>query len=383
MRRYAAPLASLLLLLAAAAAGVYVVRPAVPPKPAPEVPLEQKIARALSRGVEFLLRQQSDDGAWRSDSYGTFKDGTALTPLALNALQDADHADAGPRLRAARFLSSKARPDGSVDEGPVGLDYPVYTAALSVRALSREDAAEFDKPRDAWLKFLLARQLTEQNGWSPADYEYGGWGYCRTIPKKPEPGNLAPPLVESNLSATVFALDALHAAGHPDAARNRAAGRYVLRMQNRDGGFHFIDGDPVRNKAGIRGHAISYGSSTADGVRGLLRTGQDPAAGRAWLVEQFRADVHPGEYLPSHESNRNAVYFYYAASVSETFHELNVKNATGGPWAPALAAELSSRQATDGSWTNPVSLVREDDPVTATCWAVTALANCRKAMAVK
>lgn len=380
MRRHAAPLASLLG-LAAVAAGVYVVRPTPAPPTAPR-PLGEKVARALARGVEFLLRQQTDDGAWRSDTYGTFKDGTALTPLALVALQEADEPPGPARQRAGRFLARMVRPDGSIDGGPVGLDYPVYTAALTVQALSREDPAEFRGPRDAWLTFLLARQLTEPNGWSPADPEYGGWGYCRTIPTKPTPGVFAPPLVESNLSATVFALDALHAAGYRDPGRLAAAGRYVARMQNPDGGFHFIDGDPVRNKAGFATTSApapnSYGSASADGTRGLLRTGRDATAGRDWLTAHFRADTHPGAYAASHESNREAVYFYYAASAARTLRELGVADAGGGQWAPRIAAALAGRQGADGAWRNPVSLVREDDPVAATCWAVIALANCRE-----
>jgi hypothetical protein len=278
------------------------------------------------------------------------------------------------------------RPDGSIDQGPVGLDYPVYTAALAVQTLSREDLDEFRKPRDAWLAFLLARQLTEQNGWAPTDPEYGGWGYCRIVPKKPTPGVLVPQLLESNLSATVFALDALRAAGYRDTDRLRAAGRYVARMQNPDGGFHFIDGDPVRNKAGFpagpSGVSLpnSYGSATADGVRGLLLAGRSDSAGRRWLVAHFRADTHPGNYAPAQESNREAVYFYYAASAAKALRELKVTEAGGGPWANRLGAKLVDRQQPDGGWRNPVSLVREDDPMTATCWAVTALANCRKVM---
>jgi len=380
MRRFATPLAGLAL-LAAVAAAVYAVRPSPAAPPARRAPVGERIVRALARGIEFLLRQQSDDGAWRSDTYGTFKDGPALTPLALHALQEADHPAGPARERSARYLARMAKPGGSIDAGPAGLDYPVYTAALAVQSLSNENPTEFRAARDVWLAFLLARQLTEPNGWAPADPEYGGWGYCRTVPKKSMPGVLAPPLVESNLSATVFALDALHAAGHRDDARMRAAGRYVARMQNRDGGFHFIDGDPVRNKAGFPANSPtpnSYGSATADGVRGLLRTGRDAAAGRRWLVERFRPDTHPGDYVPAHESNREAVYFYYAASAAKTLRELKATEAGGGRWAERLGAELADRQQPDGSWRNPVSLVREDDPVTATCWAVTALANCRK-----
>src|SRR5260370_1371735 len=71
------------------------------------------------------------------------------------------------------------------------------------------------KARDAWLRFSRDQQLTEQHGWAPADREYGGWGYCHGLPLKPKPGAMAPPMTESNLSATTFALAAFKAAGVP------------------------------------------------------------------------------------------------------------------------------------------------------------------------
>src|SRR6266851_4434020 len=46
----------------------------------------ERLARARNKAADFLVSQQSKDGAWRSDVYGTFKDGTALTPLALHTL---------------------------------------------------------------------------------------------------------------------------------------------------------------------------------------------------------------------------------------------------------------------------------------------------------
>lgn len=86
-------------------------------------------------------------------------------------------------------------------------------------------------------------------------------------------------------------------------------------------------------------------------------------------MANFLADRHPGKYLPNHEPNRDAVYFYYAASVSKAWddHEARTK----------LAAELIARQNADGSWINSRNLVREDDPLVATTSAVLALANCR------
>jgi hypothetical protein len=343
--------------------------PAVPdPPPTPA----RSPADALAAGVKYLVGRQSPDGAWRSDVYATFKDGPALTPLVVVALQAAgDPASAAARRKGSEYLAGLIRPDGTA---VAEIDYPAYTAALSAVALSHPDNQDLLAARDRWLRYLLDRQLTERLGWSPDDKEYGGWGYCRVIPEKPRPGALAPPLVESNLSATVYALDALRAAGVADRAVYEKALVFVRRCQNDDGGFHFVYDDPVRNKAGspdpsakpARFH--SYGSTTADGLRALRLAGE-PDAGRidrarGWLERHFRADRHPGGYVPAHEPNRDAVYFYYAASVGRALPGR----------AKEVAAELVKRQAADGSWANPVELVRENDPIVATSQAVIALA---------
>ena len=178
---------------------------------------------ALALGVDYLLKQQSPDGAWRSDVYATFKDGVSLTPFAVTALQEAR--DAGVRRAAVEgaiakgcaFLATFVKPDGTIDPGPDGFDYPLYTAALALKAFSHPTATGFVRHRGAWVKYIKERQLTGALGWTEEDKQYGGWGYCRVVPRKPEAGKLAPNLIESNLSATVFALEALKAASETDA----------------------------------------------------------------------------------------------------------------------------------------------------------------------
>ncbi len=348
--------------------------------------------QVLARGAEYLAAEQSPDGAWRSSEYATFKDGVALTPLAVTALQEAH--DAGARTAAVeaaiksgcKFLAQFVTPNNTIEPPADGFEYPVYTAALALKAFSHPTAKDFATHRGAWVKYLKARQLTRALGWKPEDKQYGGWGYCRAVPTKPEPGAFAPPLIESNLSATLFALDALKAAGETDAEVYKAAAAFVRRCQNADGGFHFIYDDPTRNKAGVATRDPltfhSYGSTTADGLRALVLC-NDPAdagrvaAARKWLTENFSAGSHPGVYIPTHESNRNAVYFYYAASAAKAFRDHNLSLPDGRDWSAELSESLGKSQGPDGNWANPVELVRENDPIVATSSALLALARCR------
>ena len=133
---------------------------------------------------------------------------------------------------------------------------------------------------------------------------------------------------------------------------------------------------------------VSYGSTTADGLRALLACGlplDHPrvAAAREWLQENYSADRHPGRYAKERESARPAVYYYYCCSVAQALKAAGVKElpteAGKVRWAEVLAEALLQRQRKDGSWVNPAVAVREDDPVVATCLAVTALAACRAA----
>jgi hypothetical protein len=367
----------------------------------------EQLHRALSDAAHFLVHRQSPDGGWRSEVYGPMADGMSLTPLVLRTLQDISAStDVGDACRrGAGFLASLVEPDGTINVGKFGVTYPVYTSAGAVQALRRSEDAVHRKSCEAWLAYLRERQLTEDLGWHPGDKQYGGWGYCPHRPLKPTSGEPAHPLTESNLSATVSALEALHAAGlrAADPLCQKALS-FVRRCQNYgdgpgrepafdDGGFFFIYDDAVRNKAGIAGEDgsgrrrfASYGSATADGLRALLLCGL-PAedarvrGARAWLEENFRVDTHPGKYAENREAHRDAVYYYYGCSLARTLHLLGVQELETPKgtvrWEEVLADELVRRQRPDGSWLNPVMPQREDDPLVATSFAALALAHCR------
>jgi squalene-hopene/tetraprenyl-beta-curcumene cyclase len=371
----------------------------------------KRIDRSLTKAAQFLVvRQDSRDGAWRSDNYAALKDGPSLASLVLQALR---HAPASGNLdttyrKAVDYLAALARNDGSIDEGEHGLSYPVYTAAGAVLVLTEARNVRHVKARDAWLAYLRKRQLTEDLGWVSSDKEYGGWGYSIGLPTKAN----REPLTESNISATVAALEALRAAGCPatDSAFARAL-TFVKRCQNYsakaetrnpafdDGGFFFIYDDANRNKAGLAGKEDSgrerfrsYGSATADGLRCLLACGLPKdhprvAGARRWLGSRFQADANPGDFPEERESRRVGVYFYYARSVARALREVagnEVQTLKGKvSWAEALADVLISRQEKDGSWKNPVNFYQEDDAVLATSLARIALAVCREVISGK
>jgi squalene-hopene/tetraprenyl-beta-curcumene cyclase len=362
---------------------------------------------ARLRAARFLVSCQGADGAWKSDTYGAFKDGGALTGLAVLALETAP--PAGDVLAACRrgkaYLAGLVQADGEIKCGPPGLSYPVYTSALAVTALAH--SAGYRREQQAWLTFLEKRQLTEALGWQPADTQYGGWGYSSAPPRKPLPGELTPPLVESNLSATLFALEALRAAGlGPDKPAFKKALVFVGRCQNYcedpkqsdpvldDGGFFFIYDDAVRNKAGVAGQDrdrqgrtrfLSYGSTTADGLRALLACGlllDHPRvrAARGWLEKNFRADAPAGKYAKNRESSRPAVYYYYCSSVARALRAVHTKEApsqgSAANWPQKLMRQLLARQQANGSWANPLVNFREDDPIVATAFGLMAMSAC-------
>ena len=374
---------------------------------APREPsLAERADAAQARGAAFLVASQGEDGAWRSTTYGFLRGGWALTAACTKALvfAPADPAAAAAAERGLAFLAGAVGDDGEVDGERLGLAYPVYTASLAViafAAVERLEPGRFAAPRAAWQRLLERHQLGPELGWEEDDAAFGGWSYAATPPWKG-----APSPFEADLSSTLFALGALRLAGVPaDDARIRRALRFVERCQNLplageapdpardDGGFFLSPSVALQDKAGgvrvtsLRLRAASYGTASADGLRALLRCGvarDDPrvVAAERWLAGRWDPARVPAAGDDARPGELEAAWTYWSWSSAHALVEAGRFTLDDGrDWGRELSLELLARQRPDGAWSNPHTLLKEDDPLVATPMALAALALARVAHA--
>ncbi len=298
------------------------------------------------KATAWLIDHQSPDGAWRSDTYGAFRDGRALTPLVLRVMPPGDAAE-----KACRWLSENG--------GKLFDDYPIHLASALLECTTR--FAGLDELAESARARLLALQCPES----------GGWSYS---PQPPT--DESAPMQQANLSATAMAIDGLRAGGMAaDHSCLRKAVTFLRTCHNHatgeadfdDGGFSQLTADPTRNKAGSAGkdqrgvtRYRSYASATADGLRAMLLCGETPNSPQILAAANWLR--HFSERTPPD------LRFYTASSIAKTARLL--------PEITPLIPDVSASQHADGSWRNPAVEMREDCPFVATALA---LASVRRA----
>ncbi|MGH9657450.1 MAG: hypothetical protein ACRD96_02840 [Bryobacteraceae bacterium] len=298
---------------------------------------------ALNRAVRYLWSRQAADGGWHSDTYGLLRSGQSLTPFVLDALMRLPAAPSEKISRALGFILRHTDQEGALGRiDPLLADYPNYATALAARCIQRPHPG---------LDYLRAQQFTEDNGWKPDDPCYGAWGMGGDRRTPPYPGHV-------DLSMTRHVLEALAFHFMPEDPVFARARIFLDRCQNPDGGFFFSTVVLDANKAGEQ---RSYGTATADGVLALraLRRAADPVRlGRAeaWLRAHHQPGGVPGFSGDAYKRWPQGLRYYYAAA------------------APWLNHDLEALQRPDGSFSNPEPLVKEDDPLIATAFAVRAFA---------
>jgi hypothetical protein len=351
----------------------------------------------LRSALAFLGARQSRDGSWRSDHYGAFREGDALTPLALWAMQ------AAPRLMAPsgvfaggvrwleRWTDAREKDQGSGAEPR----YPLFAASYAAQVF----AAEGDKRRAAVCAGMVERlRVSSALGWPANDPACGAWGDSPFPPRLPQDVHPAPDMLAPNLSATLLGVRALAAGGC--SAKPADARPFIETCQNfakpasqfDDGGFVFAPDDSVRNKAGAAGRDASgrmrfhsYGSATCDGllalgVCGLPHDHPRMAAAAGWLSQHGAGMGQTGPWMAGRDGARESLAFYYAQGLADALTALSA-HPDFRAWAAAqrrrLASDLVARQREDGAWEGMASDSCEDDPILATAFGIRALARIR------
>jgi squalene-hopene/tetraprenyl-beta-curcumene cyclase len=311
---------------------------------------------ALGRAVRWLWSQQTDDGGWHSKTYGLLRSGQSLTPFVLDALLGVSHEQSGVD-KAFEFLKRNTNAEGSLGlSDSAGPDYPNYATGLAVRV-----AARLKRDASQWIACLRGQQFTEVNGWTHSDPAYGAWGMGGERRRPPEAGHV-------DLAMTRYVMEGLAAAGisSSDAAIEKAL-VYLERCQNPDGGFFFSTVNLDTNKAGdVNGKYRSYGTTTCDGLLAMRAAGVPESDARiaraqAWLKQNHLEERAPGfDIEPARMGWSDGLRFYYAAGITRAM--------------PKLPVTLPAQRA-DGSFANTNNLVKEDDPILATAFAVRALCH--------
>jgi hypothetical protein len=341
---------------------------------------------SLRRGVEFLMSQQADDGGWHSETYGSMRQGAAVTSSVVYAISHAPPDELAARkdalLRAVAFLRQGISKKGYVVNPDGSADFPTYATSMLLNANDRLKLPFTDDEVSRLAEFISDAQLTETREFEEDSVHHGGWdlmGAQRIIGQTSG----------TNVSISRFATEAL--ALKKDAvsiaARARVR-RWSTGIQNLpgDGGFFFTpDVYSDNNKAlfdkdkkdkDIR-RPRAYGTCTCDGVLLLIATGltaddQRVAAGIKWLVDHPNVDLVPGFQKDAQATKwQQGLRYYYYVALARTLPYLPAEEATKR--RSALIKVLVDSQKSDGSWENSSARMREDDPLICTSFAITAL----------
>ncbi len=354
--------------------------------------MNDDLQRSLARGIEWLVSRQGTDGGWHSTTYGQLKDGAAITTLVLDALSRAPAETRQKHLpaiqKAYAFLDRGLAKSGTISSPDGSLDFPTYAAALWLTAHNRLWRSD---EGSSVVDYLLEAQVAEARGFDPQSPSYGGWDFLGSKDAKGI-------TTGTNISVTRYVLEALalelrrrETGGLPNSAirqittvTQRALG-YCLRCQQPDGGFAFTcEPASLNNKAAYADEELKeprpYATATCDGIQALLACGLAPdderiAKAVAWLVKRPSLELVPGfEGLPAEAGWQRGLRYYYYAGLAAVLPHFSADQSTLR--RAALVKHVVGLQTKDGNWVNESDRMRENDPLIATAFSITALAKC-------
>lgn len=354
-----------------------------------EKPVGQKeIKDAIEKGAKFLYQNQNATGWW-SDSKLPALTGLALVALEMANATRLDIKYESERRRAYDYLTSLAKPNGSIHDGRL----INYNTACSLMALSMANETRYRPLIEKARAYIAASQIDLGAKGKMDNANDGGVGYNDKYD-------------HSDMNNTLMAIEAMRmsesALQRKDQGKQplkhdldwKALEHFLASCQNLPersdnpnlsnqpedrGGFIYHPGE---SKAGevIDGEAKraalrSYGSISYAGMMSFAyaRIGKDDDRVRAvidWLGKSYTLNENPG-------MGQEGLYYYFHL-MSKALRAQGVKTLKGPDsksidWKNELAAKLISLQNGDGSWKNSNKRWMEGDPNLTTSYVLVAL----------
>ena len=358
-----------------------VVASSVPSPGTVTLSVAQEVGAAIDRGLDWLVANQADSGAWSNDKFPAL---TALASQALLDSKDPDHQLAA--RRGLSFIEGCVQPDGGIYvdvPGRKGGGLANYNTAISMMALNAAGDPIFDKI------ILDARAFIAGAQHFGDDVYKGGFGYDASTKR-----------AYTDLLNTYYATRAMHETQGVEDRRPASEKRvdidwketaaFVDRLQNKAaagpddaGGFVYNPADP---KAGTVTNATgevifrSYGSITYAGLLALIYADVDRADPRVqsaldWAAKHWSLEENPG-------MGKQGLFFFYnvltRALDAAGRDVVPVDENTYLNWREEVAKKVVGLQKIDpktgkGYWLNDQGRFWESDPILATAYSLLAL----------
>jgi len=349
---------------------------------------QEKIKTSIVKGAKFLYQSQNATGWWSDSGL------PALTGLTLVALEMADAKKLAAkyeseRRRAYDYLTSLAKPDGSIHDGRL----INYNTACSLMALSMANETRYRPLIEKARAYIAASQIDLGEKGKQDNANDGGVGYNDKHD-------------HSDMNNTLMAIEAMRMS--ESALRQKDQGTQPLKndldwkalehflascqnlpehsdnpnlsTQPKDrGGFIYHPGESkageVVDEATKRAALRSYGSISYAGMMSFAyaRIGKDDDRVSAvidWLGKNYTLNENPG-------MGQEGLYYYFhlmsKALTAQGVNTLKGSDAKSIDWKNELAAKLISLQNKDGSWKNPTKRWMEGDPNLTTSYVLIAL----------
>jgi squalene-hopene/tetraprenyl-beta-curcumene cyclase len=251
-------------------------------------PLTRALRNRVRTRTHTVLREMQPDS-------GGYLEATPLTSFVVMSLSGMRRTDSPVVEHGVRFLLDSMRADGS---WPIDTNLATWVTTLSVGALA--DAEGLDPDDAAGIRrWLLVQQSTREHPFTHA--APGAWAWTPLSGGVPDADDTAGALI---------ALRRLGTASSPEVEAAAAGARWLLGLQNRDGGIPtFCRGWGAlpfdRSTPEITAHALRAWDAWHDRLAPDLRRSIDDASRRA--VGYLAASQRPeGSWIPLWFGNEHA-----------------------------------------------------------------------------